>query len=324
LDWNYKFWENYYFQGELFYADTKEVNDTTLLFNERAFGSTGHNATFNGEQYEGSSSLVVLRRSARNYSFTVQYMDRTPTFQAQDGFVPNNNLRTGTLQQNYSFYPNNAWLDNWGIGLNSGLHFNYDDVRKEKWAVPYVWANFKGQTNVNLTYLAMNDELYKGFQFTNIYRGEVAIYSRPASSLNLQFDGWFGRFIKRNDTPDAGKGHTIDFTVLIKPTSQFEIDLSYSRARLSSIATGELFYDGYITRAVGIYQFTPEVFLRIIGQYDEFNKAVDIFPLVSYKLNAYTIFYIGSTYDLSDFGDPYGFKQTSRQYFLKLQYLFRS
>jgi hypothetical protein len=324
VDWNYKFWENYYFQGELFYADTKEVNDTSLFSGDRTFGSTGYNAAFNGDQYGGTSALFVLRKNARNYSFTLQYSDRSPTFQAQDGFVPNNDLRTGTLQQNYQWYPNNAWIDTWGVGLNTGLHYNYDGINKEKFAVPYLWANLKGQTNVNLTYLAINDELYKGFQFSNINRGELSIYSRPASSLNLQFDGWFGRFIKRSGATDAGEGHTIDFTALIKPTSQLEIDLSYSRARLSSIATGELFYDGYIARMVGIYQFTPEVFLRLIGQYDEFNKAVDVFPLVSYKLNPYTIFYMGSTYAMTDFGDPYGFVQTSRQYFLKLQYLFRS
>ena len=142
--------------------------------------------------------------------------------------------------------------------------------------------------------------------------------------LTFQLDSWFGRFIKRSSPTDAGKGHTIDLTALIKPKSQFEIDLSYSRARLASIATGELFYDGYIARVVGIYQFTPEVFFRLIGQYDEFDRKFDVYPLVSYKLNPYTIFYAGSTYSLSDFGDPFGFKQTARQYFVKLQYLFRS
>ncbi len=324
MDWNYKFWENYYFQGELFYADTKEVNDTSILSDDRTFGSTGHDATFNGEHYDGTSATLEVRRNARSYSFTAQYTDRAPTFQAQDGFVPNDDMRTGALQQSYQFYPNNGWVDTWGVGLNSGLHFNYNGVRKEQWSVPSVWANLKSQTNVSISYLALNDELYKGCQFTNIHRGEISIYSRPASALTLQFDGWLGRFIKRSDPIDAGKGHTIDFTAILKPTSQFELDLSYSRARLSSIATGELFYDGYIGRVVGIYQFTSEVFLRIIGQYNEFNKAVSFFPLVSYKLNPYTIFYVGSTYSLSDFGDPYGFKQTARQYFLKLQYLFRS
>jgi hypothetical protein len=324
VDWTYKFWENYYFQGEVFYADTKEVNDTTLFSNERTFGATGHDASFNGEQYGGSSTRLVLRKSARTYSFSLQYSDRSPTFQAQDGFVPSNDLRTGSFQQDLQFYPNNSWIDTWGAGLNTMLHFNYDGVRKEKVAIPYLWANFKGQTNVNLTYLALNDELYKNFPFTNIQRAELSVYSRPASFLTLQFNGWFGRFIKRSDPIDAGQGHTIDVTAQIKPTSQFELDLSYSRARLASIATGELFYDGYIGRAVGIYQFTPRVFLRVISQYDEFNRAVDFFPLLSYKLNPYTIFYVGSTYSLSDFGEPYGFTQTSRQYFLKLQYLFRS
>ncbi|HTY38920.1 MAG TPA: carbohydrate binding family 9 domain-containing protein, partial [Bacteroidota bacterium] len=73
VDWNYKFWENFYFSGELFYSDTKELNDTTLLANSRTFGSTGHDATFNGEQYDGTSALVTIQRNARNYSFSLQY-----------------------------------------------------------------------------------------------------------------------------------------------------------------------------------------------------------------------------------------------------------
>ncbi|HEY6951433.1 MAG TPA: hypothetical protein VI758_03435, partial [Bacteroidota bacterium] len=83
-------------------------------------------------------------------------------------------------------------------------------------------------------------------------------------------------------------------------------------------------YDGYIARGVGMYQFSAEYFLRLIGQYDQFSRAIDFYPLFSYKLNPYTIFYAGSTYSLSDFGNPYGFRESARQYFLKLQYLFRS
>jgi hypothetical protein len=77
-------------------------------------------------------------------------------------------------------------------------------------------------------------------------------------------------------------------------------------------------------RTVGVYQFTTELFLRIIGQYDQFNKVIDIYPLFSYKLNPFRIFYAGSTYSGSDFGDPFGVNETVRQYFVKLQYLIRS
>jgi hypothetical protein len=324
LDWNYKFSENYYFRGETFYSDTKEVNDTSLFSNTRAPGSTGSDAGFNGEAYGGAAYQLEFRRDARDYSYSLRYMDRAATFQAQGGFVPNNNTRIWFLQQNYTFYPNNALFDTWSIFMNAGLHFNHDRGRKEKWLVPGISATLKSQTNVQIIYFSVKDELFGGTQFNNINRTEVQIDSRPSTWLGLSFDASFGRFIRRSDTPDLGRGHNISLSAQIKPTSQLQVEISYSRSRLSSVATGELFYDGYIARAVGIYQFTPELFLRVIGQHDQFNKAIDFYPLFSYKLNPYTIFYAGSTYSLSDFGTPYGVRQTARQYFLKLQYLLRS
>jgi hypothetical protein len=99
--------------------------------------------------------------------------------------------------------------------------------------------------------------------------------------------------------------------------------LSYSRSRLTDVSTRQLFYDGYITRFTGIYQFSSDVFFRLIGQYDKFNKAVEIDPLLSYKVNPFTICYAGSTHNLTDFNSPYGFEQTERQFFIKVQYLWR-
>ena len=324
VDWNYRFWEKYAFQGEVFYSDTKELSDSSLLTSNRSFGSTGHNAMFNGEQYGGASYVLGIRRDAREYSVALQYLDRSETFQAQDGFVPNNNTRMAFLQQQYTFYPNNALFDNWTIQGNAGLHFNHDGTRKEKWFVPGVSAQLKNQINVTVTYFAMNDELFGGTQFDNINRTQIDISARPSSILTLSFDGSFGRFIRRSRDPQMGRGHTIDMTTTLRPTSRLRMDLSYSRARLSSVASGELFYDGYIARMMGMYQFTPELYLRVIGQYDQFNKAIDFYPLFSYKLNPFTIFYAGSTVALSDFGPSFGVKQTARQFFLKFQYLLRN
>ena len=324
IDWGYRFWENYSIRGEMFYSDTKEVNDVSLLSDTRRFGSTGYDAALNGEQYGGASFLVGIRRDARDFSIGLQYMDRSALFQAQDGFVPSNNSRILFMQQQYTFYPNNAILDNWSLQANAGLHFNQDGTRKEKWFVPGITAQLKNQINVMVTYFAMNDELFGGKQFDNINRTQVDVTARPSSALTVVFDGSFGRFIRRSVDPEMGTGHNISLTATFRPTSRLQVDLAFSRARLSSVATGVLFYDGYISHVVGIYQFTPEVFLRVIGQYDQFNKAIDFYPLLSYKLNPFTIFYAGSTYALSDFGSQFGVTQTSRQYFVKLQYLLRS
>jgi hypothetical protein len=324
LDWNYKFMGNNSFRGEVFLSDTKELTDLNLFSDTRQFGSTGRDAAFNGEQYGGSGTYLSLRHDGREYSANLQYQDRSPTFQAQDGFVPSNDNRTAMFNQWYSFYPNSAVVDMWAPEIDAGIHYNYEGVKKEQWVVPNVYAQLKGQININAVYFLVNDELFKGVQFRNINRVSFNLNSRPVSVLSLSGNFAFGRFINRTDAPALGTGHTIYLTALIKPTSQFQIELDFSRARLRSVGTGDLFFDGYIARTVGIYQFTSEFLLRLIGQYDQFNNKIDIYPLFSYKLNPYTIFYAGSTYSLSDYGPPFGTEQTVRQYFLKLQYLIRT
>jgi len=72
--------------------------------------------------------------------------------------------------------------------------------------------------------------------------------------------------------------------------------------------------------------FSRELFLRLITEYNHFGRSVNVYPLLSYKLNPFTIFYAGSTYDGRDFDDSRrnNFIQTQRQFFVKLQYLIRS
>ena len=324
VDWNMRFWDNHSFRGELFTSDTKELNDLPLFSDARTFGSGGHNAAFDGERYGGTAMNLSFQREARDYSFSVSYQDRSPGFQAHNGFVPSNNLRIAMVEQQYTFYPNNALADSWSLFTDAGLHFNYDGMRKELWFLPGISAQLKSQTNVTLTYFAVNNELFKGIQFNHINRIQINVNSRPISALALIFNGSLGRFINRSDIPDLGSGHTMSLTAQIRPTSQLQIELSYSRAKLTSIATGELFFDGYIARTVGTYLFTSQFLLRVIGQYDQFNKAFDFYPLFSYKLNPYTICYAGSTYSLVDYSQSYGVRMTARQFFLKLQYLIRS
>jgi hypothetical protein len=148
--------------------------------------------------------------------------------------------------------------------------------------------------------------------------------SRPWRELSLELEAQLGRFIYRSSTPDLGTGHRLGATLTIRPTTKLKIDVSYSRARLSSIATGQLYFDGNIVRTVATYQFTTEVFLRGIAQYNSFDKSFSVYPLFSYKLNAFTTFYAGITNDYLDYGSDTGFATTARQFFVKLQYLLRS
>ena len=324
VDWTFLFGENLYFRGQYLYSNTKEGNSTSLLETDRRLGSTGHTAAFDGESYGGSALQAELSRQARNLSFTLKYMDFSPTFQAQNGFVANTDLRTGYLHAEYAFFPTSAVVDNWGIVNEEGMHFNYDGVMKERWALLGTWWNLKGQTHLFVGFFPLNEEQFKGVTFRKINRLIIETSSNPLSSLSLWFSGQLGRFIRREDSPELGTGHQFSVGVTIRPTDRLQLELLYDRTRLSALDRDELFYDGYIGRAVIAYQFTPALYVRAITQYNQFDKIIDIYPLVSYKLNPFTIFYIGSTHSMTDFGSPYGTRQTARQFFVKLQYLWRS
>jgi hypothetical protein len=69
--------------------------------------------------------------------------------------------------------------------------------------------------------------------------------------------------------------------------------------------------------------YIGELFLRLVVQYNDFSHGLNLEPLLSYKINPFTIFYIGSTHAYEELGARQELAQPSRQFFMKFQYLFR-
>ena len=72
-------------------------------------------------------------------------------------------------------------------------------------------------------------------------------------------------------------------------------------------------------------QFNRELSLRVVTQYVDFGDAgLSVEPLVMYRLNPFSIFYVGMTDRFADYGGNLGYARTDRQFFVKLQYLLRT
>jgi hypothetical protein len=74
-------------------------------------------------------------------------------------------------------------------------------------------------------------------------------------------------------------------------------------------------------------QFTRELSMRLVSQYNDRWKTWDLDPLITYRINSLTMFYLGSTHsyrelDLEEDGRE-GWDLSDRQFFMKLQYLFQ-
>lgn len=327
IDWNYLFWGNYYFQGQALYSNTGEIQDTLMFSSDKRFGSSSHTRSFDGEHYAGKAFTAKFSRNARDYSFDISVQDYSPTFQAYNGFVSQTNQRVVRFQHQYSsYYDSDPFIDRWSVVNEMGVEFNYAGQRKERWFFIGANAEFKSQTGTFFGFMPVNQEMFRGIYFPHMERTFFEIWSNPLNELRTSVHAEIGKFIYRDDSPELGTGHSVFFSATVKPTTRLLLDLSYSRARLTSIATRALLYDGYILRANSTYQFTRELFLRLILEYNHFGRSVNIYPLLSYKLNPFTIFYAGVTYDSRDFDDAKrnNFIQTQRQFFVKFQYLIRS
>jgi len=323
FDWDLFFGDNYTFDGQFLYSNTRELNDTSIVSDTSHFGDTKFTKAFDGQEYDGTAFQADFRRDARIYSFRFTYRDLSPTFQAEDGYIFANDLRTLEMDHTLQFYPNTSLIDWWGIDLDSFLHFDYENARKERWIVLTPFTQLKSQTQLSVNYLLVNDELYHSVNFFGVHRWIFNLYTRPSSAVNLNVSAAVGKFIYRADNTTLGNGHNITAELILKPTSKLSLTLDYSRSRLVDTVGSNLLFDGYISRISAIYQFSDRIFVRLIGQYDQFNKALEIDPLFSYKLNPFTIFYAGSTDNLTNYGDEFGIRQTGRQFFVKLQYLWR-
>jgi hypothetical protein len=92
-----------------------------------------------------------------------------------------------------------------------------------------------------------------------------------------------------------------------------------------------------VARSRFSYQLSREWFIRVVVEYVHGKEIVgtgggyaydeqaylSIEPLLSYKLNPFTIFYVGSSHDYWDVNQEGKMYESSRRFFAKFQYLFR-
>jgi hypothetical protein len=328
-DASVRFMENYRLNSQIGFSDTKEPDDPSLSsdFADTTFGRDKHTTVFDGETYRGNTLHLELERDARYWNFEVYYNDLSPTFRANNGFITNNNYRSGGFWTGVLFQPNGRVFEKVQPQFNYGLEYNHDDVFKDTWVSPSIWIQFKRQTNMWMGYLKSR-ERFKGVLIEGIERLQYNIHSNASDILQGGMYFQVGRSIARGeDPPILGHERYFEAWGTLKPTSRLKSNFTYVFAKMMETESGPNLYEGYIIRNRLSYQFNRRLFLRLVTQYNDFSRRMEIDPLLSYKINPFTVFYVGSTHDVENFtGEDYGdlgYRQTNRQFFAKIQYLFR-
>jgi len=127
-----------------------------------------------------------------------------------------------------------------------------------------------------------------------------------------------------------GKAFEYDVNLTILPTSRLSTQFSIDTSRFTDARINQRVFDVKILRTFTTYQFTNRLLVRNILEHNTGNGKVGVNLLITYRVNAGTVFYIGYDDRLQEgiFLDRDRFyshqlQRQRRAFFTKFQFLFR-
>lgn len=327
-DTSLRFRKNYRLELQGLASHTSEPHAPALTQGVRqsTFDRGKYTSEFDGEDFWGHSVYASLERDARLYDFDVDYWEGSPTFRAANGFITANDYRRTSVWNALTFRPNRHGFEVLQPNVSFGRVWDHDGSFRDEWLRPQIFARFKKQTEVSLAGLWSN-EVFKSEYQGGIRRVAVEISTHASNRVQpgVYFEGGkrVARFLSK---PVLGDAADLNAWATIKPMQRLIVEPSYEYSQLRNPANNELYFAEYVLRTRCSYQFTRELFLRFIVQYDSSDDLLELDPLLTYRVNPFTVFYLGSTHDLGQVTNERGGferRQTERHFFVKLQYLFR-
>lgn len=320
----YRFNDMYSMQAHVVMTHTNEPNDSLMSAQlpDLRFGRDNqYTAAFDGESFTGLAGFVWAGRNAKAWSWNALYLGITPTYRADAGFEPQNDYHRATVYTQYSLYPNKHGIERVTGSLWGGGFWKFYGEPQRAVIQPGFSIVLPRQTEIYLN-AAVQNETFRGVEFAGLRDYSVGFNSSPSQLLRFGLNAGTGRRIARSlNVPEMANGSNVHLWAAITPMPQLVIEPSVSYEQLDR-QSGEEIFSGFVAYTRANYQVSRELQMRVLLQYNDFNKNLDVEPLVAYQLNPFTIFYVGATYGAADM-TTHGLVGTDRQYFMKFQYLIR-
>jgi hypothetical protein len=325
IDGNYRFLENYSLTFQIVKYITKEINYSEYD-NPGTFNNGKHTSALDGEEFSGFGNYIALNRSARHWNFTFDYYDASPNARRDNGFMSTNDFRKFETSQSYVFYPETKLINRISPGFYAMVRHNTDGKLREEFFAPSVNFNFAKQVYLYMQFFVVNNEQFNGVYHQGARRFSLNLNVNTYDNLTWGAYLAVGKYIVRNDDPYIGWGYNFELWQTIKPIDRLVLENDWNYFEIAKNFGGEKLFAGYILRNKSTLQIDKNFSLRLISQYDSFSGNFNFNPLLSYKLNPFSVFYVGSTYNYDDITNTNGvprYTLSGRQFFLKFQYLWR-
>jgi hypothetical protein len=328
--------------------------------NWRVQGAAVTSSTLNvdGSYLAGPGYKLDLERSGRKFNLQSLYLDYSPGFVTETGFVNRVDIRQQNINASYFFRPEGKFLISWGPTLQQFNIWDHSGTALDYFAMPGLRVDMTRNTFVNFHPYAYDDVRLRPSDYGALTR--VTSYPQPfwgiegGTSWFKQFDfSWFfvsGAGVNFNpvarNAPAIGHEDQGNFTLTFHASGRLRIDNTYLLEHIRERERNLTAVTNHIVRSKWNYQFTRELSARVILQYTSVlsnplisslspTKNFNADFLITYLVHPGTAIYVGYNSNLSNIDRRLiplangllttrnDFMNDSRQFFVKASYLLR-
>jgi hypothetical protein len=326
----------------------------------QALASSTHDVIAGTPQLDGLGYKLDLERTGRLLNLQAQYLDFSPNFETQTGFVNRVDLRQQTLKASYYWRPEGKFLISYGPTLQQFNIWDHSGTALDYFFYPGFRVDMTSGTYINFHPFGYDDVRLRPIDYSTLDR--VAAYPQPFWGFEAG-TSWFKEFDLTaffvsgkgvNYNPVAGRnpmmGHEdqANVTLTFHAAGRLRIDNAYLLEHVRERDSDLTAVTNHIIRSKWNYQFTKNLSARLILQYNSVlsNPLISTLPrtknfntdfLITYLIHPGTAIYVGYNSDLGNLDHnltpdpvtgaimttPYGYINDGRQFFVKASYLFR-
>ena len=116
----------------------------------------------------GYGYRVILNRTGRQFNYILNYVDNSPGFRAEVGFIPRVDVRDVSQQAAYLFRPEGEHLISWGPAVFTEQAWDHTGLMlDDHYALAFQW-NFQRQTFINVTPFELHNERLRPQDFSGL------------------------------------------------------------------------------------------------------------------------------------------------------------
>jgi hypothetical protein len=325
---------------------------------------------------QGNALWADASYTGRHFAFSTNYNDFSPNFCTELGFVNRIDIRQNNAFSGYFWRPEKNKVIDFGPTASETVDWDHNGVLQDWQAALAFQVDLRKQTTFSIS----RGEAYELFGGIGFRKHSTSLLAATQPYKWISFSARYTTGIGENFFPAPtlvpfrpflGNTQRVTFGLTLRPSSRFRLDETLIYYRLGTRAgwttppfsPGQSVFNNYLNRTKVNYQFTKELSLRLILDYNGTIANTQLFDLqrslggtdntngpfaptkqfttdvlLTYLLHPGTAFYVGYNNGFNDLTlhpgapplvSPFVTVQgapdnsTSRLFFVKLSYLLR-